>query len=423
MLDEVLELAHIPRPGPVHQGFHGISGNGVDVPVHVFGILLGEVSHQNGYVFRMISQRRRNDGEDLQPVIQIAAKEFVPHHLGQIPVRRRHQPDVDGDGACAAQSLEGLLLQSAQQLGLEIQGNVAHFIQKQSPAMRHFKAADFLTERAGEGSPLVAKQLAFEQPGGNRRAVQADKGKIPSWTQAVNGARHQLLASPGFPQDQYSRVGRRHHFHLSLQLLQGCAASDNFLKVMCGLGGVSFFSLPREALPKVGHECDPPERRQSQDGCGHQDRDASPVLANVFFFVGRASSEAQPLFVCQFVQWRELSGSEIVPHQTAGEQILAAVPHQREKPVICLGHAAKLSANDSGDGRFHRRGAHACVVAPRLLISFVTIAKVAHHTGKAPQVSVLVFQGLGNGVGPESRRITSQMPAFIREVAFVFGPL
>ena len=73
----------------------------------------------------------------------------------------------------AAQSLEGFLLQSAQQLGLQIQRNVAHLIQKQSPAMRHFKAADLLRQGAGEGSSLVAEQLAFEQPGGNRGAVQA----------------------------------------------------------------------------------------------------------------------------------------------------------------------------------------------------------------------------------------------------------
>jgi len=67
--------------------------------------------------------------------------------------------------------------------------------------MRHFKTADFLPQGAGEGSPLVAKQLAFKQPGGNRRAVQADERKIPARTQAVNGARNQLLAGPGFSQD------------------------------------------------------------------------------------------------------------------------------------------------------------------------------------------------------------------------------
>ncbi len=34
----------------------------------------------------------------------------------------------------------------AQQLGLQIERNVAHFIEKQSPAMRHFKAADLLSQ-------------------------------------------------------------------------------------------------------------------------------------------------------------------------------------------------------------------------------------------------------------------------------------
>jgi len=60
----------------------------------------------------------------------------LPHHLSEIAVGRRHQPEIDVDGFGAAQSFRCLLLQSRQQLGLEIQRNVAHFIQKQSPAMR-----------------------------------------------------------------------------------------------------------------------------------------------------------------------------------------------------------------------------------------------------------------------------------------------
>ena len=69
----------------------------------------------------MIAQRRRRDREHLQPVVEIAAEKLIAHHLGQIPVGCRHQPDVDGDGARAAQPLKRLLLQSPQQFGLQIQ--------------------------------------------------------------------------------------------------------------------------------------------------------------------------------------------------------------------------------------------------------------------------------------------------------------
>jgi hypothetical protein len=40
---------------------------------------------------------------------------------------------------------------------LQIQWNIAHLIQKQSPAMRHFKAAYLLSQGAGKRAPLIAK--------------------------------------------------------------------------------------------------------------------------------------------------------------------------------------------------------------------------------------------------------------------------
>ena len=102
------------------------------------------------------------NGENLEPVIEITAEELIAHHLRQIPVGCRHQPHVDGDGACASQSLEGLLLESAEQLRLKIQGDVTHFVQKQGAAMRHFKLAHLLPQGAGEGPSLVSEELAFE---------------------------------------------------------------------------------------------------------------------------------------------------------------------------------------------------------------------------------------------------------------------
>ena len=65
------------------------------------------------------------------------------------------------------------LLQSPEQFRLQIQGNVAHLVQKQSPPVRHLKTADLLRQGAGKGPSLVAEQLAFEKPGRNGGTVQA----------------------------------------------------------------------------------------------------------------------------------------------------------------------------------------------------------------------------------------------------------
>ena len=84
------------------------------------------------------------------------------------------------------------------------------------PPVGHLKTADLLRQGAGEGSSLVAEQLAFEEPGRNGGTVQRDERKVPARAQAVNRARHQLLPRAGFPQDQHGRIGRSNHFHLPL---------------------------------------------------------------------------------------------------------------------------------------------------------------------------------------------------------------
>ena len=288
--------------------------------------------------------------------------------------------------------------------------------------MRHFKAPDLLAQGSGERSPLVAEQFTFQQPGGNRRAIQTDERKIPPRTHAVNGARHQFLAGAGLAQDQYRRVGGRHYLHLPHYALQRRAGPDNFFEVLRDREGLLFDILLPVSLPQVGYEGDPAEGTQFQDGRRHQHRNACPVLANQFFFKGRAGAEAQPFFVRKLIQPLVFLGREVGPHQPAGRQILAAITDEIEKRVIGFGDAVKLAGHYAGDGGLGRHRANTVPAAPQFLISFVAVAKVPYHPGEALQVSVLVLQGHGDDVGPESRAVFSYIPAFVTEMAVARCP-
>ena len=74
--------------------------------------------------------------------------------------------------------------------------------------------------------------------------------------------------------------------------------------------------------------------------------------------------------------------------QPAGQQILAAVSDQFEKRIVRLGNPVKLTGDDAGDRRFHGQRPEARAAAPQLFVSLVTVAEVAHHSGKALQISV-----------------------------------
>src|ERR1019366_7954151 len=88
-----------------------------------------------------------------------------------------------------------------------------------------------------------------------------------------------------------------------------------------------------------------------------------------------------------------------------------------------FGTAVELSGDDAGNSgrRGYRAGTRQ--TAPQLLIPFVAVAEVTHYSRKTLQFSVFVFERHGNGIGPETRPVLFQMPAFTGEMAFAEGPL
>ena len=70
---------------------------------------------------------------------------------------------VDLDRAVAAHRLEAAFLQHAQQLGLQLERQLADLVEEQGAAVRHLEAARPIAARAGEGALHVAEQLALEQ--------------------------------------------------------------------------------------------------------------------------------------------------------------------------------------------------------------------------------------------------------------------
>src|SRR5207244_10160029 len=109
----------------------------------------------------------------------------------------------------AAQALELLLLQDAQQLGLQLRRDVADFIKEQRALVGQLETADLLRDGAGEGALLVAEQLALQEPGGNGRAVEFDKCPLPAGAQVVKGTSNEFLARARLAENEDGGVGGR----------------------------------------------------------------------------------------------------------------------------------------------------------------------------------------------------------------------
>jgi len=74
---------------------------------------------------------------------------------------------VDAPRPGAAEPLEFLLLEDAEELRLELERDVADLVEEERPAVRQLEASDSLRDRARESATLVAEELALEEAGGD----------------------------------------------------------------------------------------------------------------------------------------------------------------------------------------------------------------------------------------------------------------
>src|SRR5215472_6585412 len=131
----------------------------------------------------------------------------------------------------AAQALELLFLQNAQQLGLEGQRQVTDFVQKESSGISHFEAADFLCDGPRKSTLLVSKQFALQEIEGYGSTVELYEWAAAACAEIVNSACDQLFAGTGFSQDQHSGIRWCDSLYLGEHRFQSRAAAYDMVKL------------------------------------------------------------------------------------------------------------------------------------------------------------------------------------------------
>ena len=194
--------------------------------------ILHEVAHQQRHVFRALAQCRNVNRKNIQAVVEVAAKVALGDQLWQIAIGRGHHADVDALRAIAAQAFEFLLLQHAQQFRLQLQRDVADFVQKQACRDRPIRIGRFSGSCAPVNAPRSCpKSSASSSPDGNRRAIDFHKGALATRAEIVNGARDDFLAGASLAQKQHGGAGGRNEFDLCQNAPDGRAFADDFLEI------------------------------------------------------------------------------------------------------------------------------------------------------------------------------------------------
>ncbi|MNL22668.1 hypothetical protein D3C87_1440240 [compost metagenome] len=139
---------------------------------------------------------------------------------------RRNDAHVDALGLVAAHALEGALLQHAQQLDLHRQRHVADFIEEQGAAVGQFESTGAAGDRPGEGALLMTEQLAFQQLGRDRPAVDRHERRFTALGMVMQVARNHFLAGAGLTEDQHAGIGIGDLLHHLADVLNRPAGAD-----------------------------------------------------------------------------------------------------------------------------------------------------------------------------------------------------
>ena len=170
-----------------------------------------EPERQDRDILGAITQGRDQDRNRGQSVVQVLTECPLIGLGGEIAVRGRHDAHVHLDGRGAAHPLKLLLLQHAQQLGLQVESHLRNFVQQQRAAVGALEGALDPLDRAGKGALLVAEEGRLDQALGERGAVELDKRFVTTVALVVNGAGEQLLSGARFTLQQHRGAGRSGH--------------------------------------------------------------------------------------------------------------------------------------------------------------------------------------------------------------------
>ena len=139
------------------------------------GIFFQEVAGQQFHVFPAFSQRRNRNGYHAHAVIEVFAEGTGGHHFFQIFIGGGNHAHINGGFLGPSHRTDAALLQDAQQLHLHGNAHLADFIEKDGPAVRHFKKTALVLCSPGECPLHVAEQFAFQQSLRKGAAIDGDK--------------------------------------------------------------------------------------------------------------------------------------------------------------------------------------------------------------------------------------------------------
>jgi hypothetical protein len=132
--NDVFQLADIAGVRQPLQHSQGLWLKTLELPAHFAAKVGQEVLGQRQDVFTPLAQGRQAHFNDVEAEVQVRPEPAFLDHVAQGAVGRRHHPHIDRDFFAFTNRRDDPLLQHTQEFDLQVQGQVADFIQEDRTA-------------------------------------------------------------------------------------------------------------------------------------------------------------------------------------------------------------------------------------------------------------------------------------------------
>ena len=132
---------------------------------------LNEVLHQEGNVFAPFAQRRQGQTNNGESEIEVVTELPFTHELGQLGVRRGHDPNIAACGLDSTKRFVFPLLKNSEQLHLGGRRQLGDLVEEDGPALGQSQPARFVPFGIRESTLLVAEKLRLEKIHRKRTAI------------------------------------------------------------------------------------------------------------------------------------------------------------------------------------------------------------------------------------------------------------
>jgi hypothetical protein len=154
--------------------------------------LLGELPDEEGDVLLAVAERRHPEDDGAEAIVEVEPEPSGGDDLPEVLVGGGDQPHVDADRLFAADADDLLLLEHAEEAGLDGRRQVGHLVHEERAAVGQLEPSGVGAGGAGEGAALVAEgsrgrgsrsvapqfQLTCAGPGGPAETVNLARGEL-----------------------------------------------------------------------------------------------------------------------------------------------------------------------------------------------------------------------------------------------------